>query len=72
MKGETTMKSEKLKQIRKQCGYTQSQMAAIFSYSRQNFSQKENNLSFNRYEINKMKEIFQLTKEEVYDIFIGD
>ena len=66
------MKGEKLKQIRKQCGYTQSQMATIFSYSRQNFSQKENNLSFNRYEINKMKELFQLTKEEVYDIFIGD
>ena len=66
------MKSEKLKQIRKQCGYTQSQMAAIFSYSRQNFSQKENNLSFNRYEINKMKELFQLTKEECFDLFLGE
>ena len=66
------MKSEKLKQIRKQCGYTQSQMAAIFSYSRQNFSQKENNLSFSRYEINKMKELFQLTKEECFDLFLGE
>lgn len=66
------MKSKKLKQIRKQCGYTQSQMAAIFSYSSQNFSQKENNLSFNRYEINKMKELFQLTKEECFDLFLGE
>ena len=66
------MKSEKLKQVRKQCGYTQSQMAAIFSYSRQNFSQKECNLSFSRYEIKKMKELFGLSKEEIYDIFIGD
>ena len=66
------MKSEQLKQIRKQCGYTQSQMAAIFSYSRQNFSQKENTLSFNRYEINKMKELFQLTKEECFDLFLGE
>jgi DNA-binding XRE family transcriptional regulator len=66
------MKSEKLKQIRKQCGYTQSQMAAIFSYSRQNFSQKENNLSFNRYEIKILKEMFQLTKEECFDLFLGE
>lgn len=66
------MKSEKLKQIRKQCGYTQSQMAAIFSYSRQNYSQKEKSLSFKKSEIKILREMFQLTKEECFDLFLGE
>ena len=66
------MKSDRLKGIRKQCGYTQSQMAAIFSYSRQNYGQKEKSLSFNRYEIKILKEMFQLTKEECFDLFLGE
>jgi DNA-binding XRE family transcriptional regulator len=66
------MKSEKLKQIRKQCGYTQSQMATIFSYSRQNYSLKERNLSFKKSEIKILKEMFQLTKEECFDLFLGE
>lgn len=66
------MKSEQLKQIRKQCGYTQSQMATIFSYSRQNYSQKEKSLSFKKSEIKILKEMFQLTKEECFDLFLGE
>ena len=64
------MKSEQLKQIRKQCGYTQSQMAAIFSYSRQNYGQKEKSLSFKMSEIKKLKELFNLSNDEIYEIFI--
>ena len=64
------MKSEQLKQIRKQCGYTQSQMAAIFSYTRQNYSLKERSLSFKKSEIKKLKELFNLTNDEIYEIFI--
>ena len=64
------MKSEKLKQLRKQCGYTQSQVAAIFSYSRQNYGQKEKSLSFRMSEIKKLKELFNLTNDEIYEIFI--
>ena len=64
------MKSEQLKQIRKNCGYTQSQMAAIFSYTRQNYGQKEKSLSFKPSEIKKIKELFGLSKEAVYDLFI--
>jgi DNA-binding XRE family transcriptional regulator len=64
------MKSDRLKGIRKQCGYTQSQMAAIFSYSRQNYGQKEKSLSFKMSEIKKLKELFNLTNDEIYEIFI--
>jgi DNA-binding XRE family transcriptional regulator len=66
------MKSDRLKQIRKQCGYTQSQMATIFSYSRQNYSLKERNLSFKKSEIKILREMFQLTKEECFDLFLGE
>ena len=64
------MKSDRLKGIRKQCGYTQSQMAAIFSYSRQNYGQKEKSLSFKMSEIKKLKELFNLSNDEIYEIFI--
>ena len=47
-------------------------MAAIFSYSRQNYGQKEKSLSFNRYEIKILREMFQLTKEECFDLFLGE
>jgi hypothetical protein len=45
-------------------------MAAIFSYSRQNYGQKEKSLSFKMSEIKKLKELFNLTNDEIYEIFI--
>ena len=43
------------------------------NYSRQAYGMKEQGkCGFKKSEIIALKEIFQLTKEEVYDIFIGD
>ena len=68
------MKLELLKQKRKEAGYKQDDMARILGpYSRQCYNMKElGKCGFKKSEIIALKEIFQLTKEEVYDIFIGD
>ena len=69
------MKLEILKEKRKQLNLRQEDMVKLLgaNYSRQCYGLKETGkCGFKKSEIIALKEIFQLTKEEVYDIFIGD
>ena len=68
------MKLELLKQKRKEAGYKQDDMARILGpYSRQCYNMKElGKCSFKKSEIKILKEMFQLTKEECFDLFLGE
>ena len=69
------MKLEILKEKRKQLNLRQEDMVKLLgaNYSRQAYGMKEQGkCGFKKSEIIALKEIFQLTKEEVYDIFIGE
>ena len=65
------MNLELLKVKRKQKGLTQQDMADFFSYTRQNFNQKElGKQLFKLSEIKELMSILELTPEEVIEIFI--
>ena len=64
------MNLEKLKKIRKECGYSQQEIASMFGYTRQNFGQKEQTGKFKLSEIKELKQILSLTNDEIYEIFI--
>ena len=67
------MNLEKLVKIRKEAGYTQQMLASHFGFTRQNWSAKERGLQhFRLSEIKELKELLGLSKDEIYDIFIGD
>jgi DNA-binding XRE family transcriptional regulator len=67
------MNLEKLVKIRKDAGYTQQMLASHFGFTRQNWSAKERGLQhFRLSEIKELKELLGLSKDEIYDIFIGD
>ena len=68
------MKLELLKQKRKEAGYKQDDMARILGpYSRQAYNMKElGKCGFKKSEIKILKELFQLTKEECFDLFLGE
>ena len=68
------MKLELLKQKRKEAGYKQDDMARILGpYSRQCYNMKElGKCGFRKSEIKILKEMFQLTKEECFDLFLGE
>lgn len=65
------MNSTLLKLKRKAAGYTQEDMSKIFSFTRQAYQQKESSkINFKMSEIKKLKELFNLTNDEIYEIFI--
>ena len=65
------MNSTLLKLKRKAAGYTQEDMSKVFNYSRQAYQQKENSkINFKMSEIKKLKELFNLSNDEIYEIFI--
>ena len=68
------MRLELLKQKRKEAGYKQDDMARILGpYSRQCYNMKElGKCGFKKSEIKILKEMFQLTKEECFDLFLGE
>ena len=68
------MRLELLKQKRKEAGYKQDDMARILGpYSRQCYNMKElGKCGFRKSEIKILKEMFQLTKEECFDLFLGE
>ena len=67
------MNLDKLRKIRKECGYTQQDLADHFGYSRQCFQMKEvGRCGFKLSEIRELKGLLGLTKEECFDIFIGE
>ena len=46
-------------------------MSKLFNYSRQAYQQKESSkINFKMSEIKKLKELFNLTNDEIYEIFI--
>ena len=67
------MNLEKLVKIRKEAGYTQQALASHFGFTRQNWSAKERGIQqFRLSEIRELKGLLGLTKEECFDIFIGE
>ena len=68
------MRLELLKQKRKEAGYKQDDMARILGpYSRQCYNMKElGKCGFRKSEIKILREMFQLTKEECFDLFLGE
>ena len=69
------MKLEILKEKRKQLNLRQEDMVRLLgaNYSRQCYGLKETGkCGFKKSEIKILKEMFQLTKEECFDLFLGE
>ena len=67
------MKLEILKEKRKQLNLRQEDMVKLLgaNYSRQCYNLKERGkCGFKKSEIKKLKELFNLTNDEIYEIFI--
>lgn len=71
MKGGYQVNLALLKMKRKSLGMTQSDVASVFQYTRQNYSAKEKGVqNFKLSEIKRLKELFDLTDHEVVEIFL--
>ncbi len=60
-----------LKQKRKELNLSQQEMANFFNYTRQNYGAKENGVqNFKLSEIKQLKEILQLSNDDIVEIFL--